>query len=286
MDAILTVATGTDFCRNPYLQVFFKSLSKCGYKGDVIVFTHDMSEDIRQIVQGYGYEIVEIDPTKIVYILHDRFYFYYEFLTKRKYDRVLLVDVKDVLFQDNPFKDAPENEPFVWFAGEGGVHSQSGWNTNDQRKCQLEMKAEYRHDLSNQPVLNGGTILGTNNEIRSLCLLIWTQILRTEHQYTDQAALNYVYSILKNDPIYTVLMPQEDSWAATGQGINEGWFKPHWINGKLWSLNCPYFLFHQWDRTEYKDLVLEKMGLVIRKFPEPERLPPCHEFEKAVISFK
>ena len=288
MDVILTVATGTEFCKNPFLQVFFKSLYKCGYKGDTIVFTHDMSEDIRQIVQGYGCQIIDVDPTRIFRILHDRFIFYHEFLAKQtKYKRVMLVDVKDVYFQRNPFEDAPKEIPFVWLAGEGGVHHQNDWNKYDQEKCQSELKDEYKIEMANVPVINAGTILGTTDEIKNLCLLIWSNTLRTQLKFTDQGALNYIHQFLKHDPVYSILTPQEQAWTATGQGIAENWFDPEWRDGKLWLDDRPYALFHQWDRTKYKKAVLEQMGLLFREPTEPVRANVCPDFfEKAVLSFK
>jgi len=296
MNAILTAATGQEFCRDRKLQIFFKSLKQTGYKDKIIVFTHSMDQDIQDLLtQGYGVELVEIDLTQISQgdyrtIWRDRHLLYHQYLLNKNYEKVLITDSKDVYFQTNPFNNTPKKS-FIWLGAEGNIQINSPWNTEDQEKAQHDLIPAYQRDLAQQPILNAGFFMGSRREIQNLCLTIWSQTLRSQQKYTDQAVLNYLYYFLKNDPIYKVHTPQESKWIITGHGIELGWTADQceWRDNLLYhkTLNQPFAAFHQWDRTPHQREIMIKMGFYVGKTPEPNFPRVCPKsFETVSLKFR
>lgn len=265
MDAIFTMASGKDFCDNIFFQVFLKSLHQIDFKGEVVIFTSDMRDNTRALISGYGYKIVEIDPSIINIPAHDRLLVYYQYLQDNVYDRIIFTDSKDVYFQENPFdyiNDITNLDNYVLLCGEGANHESCLWNFHDQKKIQASMKKKHRREYLTNPIINSGFILGTYELMKHLSLVMWTNTLRQSHEYTDQAVLNYLYNFLKLDDRYILYTPQKYALAATGAGICQKWFNGNLVDGKLYhkDLNIPYAAFHQWERTGYVEKIIKHMG--------------------------
>lgn len=81
-------------------RVFVKSLRDTGYDGDIVFIEGTKDEFTLSKYKWYNVEILPCpcDNTKIT-----REYLSYLVHNQDKYDRVLLSDVKDVVFQSNPF---------------------------------------------------------------------------------------------------------------------------------------------------------------------------------------
>jgi len=270
---LLSWASGGWFCNLPEFKVYLKSISTCGFEGDVIFFTHDMPEDTRKQIHGYGYKIIDIDPKKVSYVNRDRFLHYWEFLTTRhqNYQHVIHTDSKDVYFQEDPIKwlekDATAfhkllfNRPYVALVPEGMIHSVSPWNMWDQHKCQQGLYS-YTADWQEWPVINSGTIAGSSSEMKELFMLIWSNAIRITdaNQCTDQGVLNYLYHTqLHKDCAYQMLPIEDNHFCATGEAVCKKYLReyPTFNDNKLIHPNGrPYAIFHQWERTEFRDKIL------------------------------
>jgi hypothetical protein len=288
-NAIITLATGREFSQTRGLQVFLKSIHENVPSDiEIILFTNDMDENVQQIVQAYEYKTHEVSVDNLRFLLIDRFLMFHKYLCTRDYDQVLLADCRDIYFQDDPFQYLTPNDTLILCA-EGGKIYQNEWNVQDQLKCQDELDPLYRQDLNDLPIINAGFILGRAETIRNLCLMIWLNTLRTQHKFTDQAALNYIYHhLLTHDPTCKLLTPQDVPYCATGQGILQGWYPHEWRDGLLCHppTGKPYTAYHQWNRVpEHKRAVLAETGLEIAKAGEPvmPEIRPM-SFERATIS--
>jgi hypothetical protein len=148
---------------------------------------------------------------------------------------------------------------FLMVFGEGMTHRESEWNLIDQFKYQMRFE-EYQEDFKEWDVYNPGVIIGSPNRVKQLCFTMFQAMLGRD-DCSDQAAFNY----LLNGPMkhwFEVdrVMPQT-SWAClTGEGVSKGHVKPTLRDNMIENPKSdgPYRIFHQWDRTEYKQFILNK----------------------------
>ena len=283
LDAIFAWASGDEFCELPEFNVFLKSIKRMekrsGFRGDVLIFTHDMNSHIRQKLLADGFDVIDVDPSEIHMVVRDRFLAMYKWMcaNPNKYQNVLLVDSKDVVFQSDPFdymrteNMPPGNDPykekeFVALCMEGGLHYQSEWNAMNQVKYQVNVK-EFEINFGRWPVINSGFIIGSYEEIKNLSLLIWSNTLSTLQPISEQASLNYLSPLLVLDKTYMMIDPKEHALCATGEAIVRDWLSEggddlgfEFKNGKIYNakLDVPYAAFHQWERTYLKNLILEQ----------------------------
>ncbi|MHA1949489.1 MAG: hypothetical protein ACW99G_06110 [Candidatus Thorarchaeota archaeon] len=263
-DAIVTWASGDSFCKLPEFHVFLESIRRLNMPCDKIILTLDMPEEVREKVLYCGFEIHDVQSSeKNNVILRDRLLGTYRWLIKEgyeKYNRVLLTDSKDVVFQSDPFDLVRGAGEYVLLCSEGGKQYQSQWNAQEQIKIQAN-RAPHAYKFSQNPILNSGFIIGTYNEIKNLSLLLWSNTVPSKHVVTDQATLNYLHPYLLEDPTYYIAHPIVSSLCVTGEGVKEGWLEVEleFIDGKLYHpfLKKPYCAFHQWERTKYKEQIFE-----------------------------
>ena len=103
-DAIISWASGYDFCRLPEFNIFLNSIKSSGFKGDVVLFSHDLDDEIHDKFLSMDYKIVMTEKDRVHLVVRDRFLFLYEWLIENgdNYDNIIMTDSKDVLFQKNP----------------------------------------------------------------------------------------------------------------------------------------------------------------------------------------
>jgi hypothetical protein len=256
MNLVLTWASGEAFCRSEGFSVYLESL-KVIRGADVVVFTHDMPDDIRQKLWKRRIEIIDVPLTEIHYLIRDRHLAYWRFLSSKlsQYKHCIVTDSKDVIFQIDPFPMLSTLPVSVVLVEEGMKHGDSGWNMIDQFEAQANVR-EFQVDLRPQPVINGGVFMGTTMGIKNLCFLIWSNSIRSMGRCTDQGVLNHLYHWLKYDSDYLVLGYKE-GFCLTGEAVKTGLTAAEFRNGKFVSHSGSTFsIVHQWDRTEDKDGVL------------------------------
>lgn len=90
------------------LKPFVVSLQGSGYKGHVVFFAESIPEDTIRWLEDNGVNVIKIDDSAfkqdIISVVCYRFICYRSFLQKyTTYKNVLMTDVRDVLFQRDPF---------------------------------------------------------------------------------------------------------------------------------------------------------------------------------------
>jgi len=89
------------------VEKFLASLFNIGYRGDVCLFFHDIDLETLRALRAYG--VIVVNGRSFVRsernLLSSRFLMYLEFLSRQhdRYDRVMLTDIRDVVFQSDPF---------------------------------------------------------------------------------------------------------------------------------------------------------------------------------------
>lgn len=275
---VATWASGEEFCKSNGFLNYIKSLD-CITNAEKVIFTHDMPVVTREFLGKFGIQIVDVDPKKVHYLIRDRHLAYWEFLVENshRYHHCIFADSKDVIFQEDPFGYVLFG-PMIAFVSEGMTHSQSGWNSIDQYECQRNVR-EFSENLSPRPVLNGGVILGSSEELKNFFLLLWTNTVRCVGSCTDQAVLNYLFTFLEKEgkQRYVVCDPYRDRMCLTGEAVKEKFFRPTFKDGVFFhpETEKPYYIVHQYERInkyqvdnqfpaiEIADVIYEKYGQIL-----------------------
>src|SRR5262249_22945741 len=100
-------------------------------------------------------------------------------------------------------------------------------------------------------------------EVANLCLLMWMSCMKTHRICSDQAALNYLINgPLEHDGIHLSLSPHDSPLVLTGEAVAQKHIEVE-FDGQVYNpkLEERYYLFHQWDRTPYRQAILESYDL-------------------------
>jgi hypothetical protein len=261
----------------PPLEKFFASLRRTTFDGDVCIFVDDVSTETVASLQAQG---VIVERTgrygqPRMTALSSRFFNYLEFLIRRggDYANVMLTDLRDVVFQSDPFATPLPAE--IVYAQERCRLGDSPVNHNWVVQGYGEAVA---HGMRDCIVSCAGTTFGTTSGMLRYLLAMTHELSSRTVPITggiDQGVHNYVVRMhpLLNawfDPIDQIVatmhfMPQE-SIQCTERGVL--------IDGRL----VP--VLHQWDRNEstieYINAApqFQSDGLTsARPRPEPRALP-------------
>jgi tetratricopeptide (TPR) repeat protein len=246
----LTVIAGEEFAASEGVQAYLGSLARV-LSGDHYVFAHGLSAEREGAIQRFGLKIAHVP--RMEHLLCDRWWLYDSFIGATRYERYLITDSKDVVFQGNPF-DYSLDEEWVVLAGEGTLHRDSIWNIKDQAALQGSLGVAL--DFKDWQVVNGGLQYGTRKKMKALAGQMCREMSRPITS-TDQAVLNYVYhTSLRNDPGYVVASSDTQAFCVTCGPICEGavddGHELRWNGKELYSPRVGvYQIVHQWERTPF-----------------------------------
>lgn len=299
-DLIVGVVDNYDWDKIKYWANSIKQSGFDGYKA-LIVFNMD-APTVRKLTEE-GFSLIgvnQFDEEKgFVYtepnrsIMVDRF-FYIHNLIKMLDDsmdvsRVVITDVRDVVFQDNPsnWMDHFFLHGFDLIVGSENLnYADEPWGKNNIAKSFGEYFFEQLHDA---PIYCAGVIAGTTDSIRDMCLNLYL-ICKGLNPHVeggggpDQAALNimldlgvYEFSTLFTDPSSGWVLHAGTSLPAIqagSGGIGQAYMQnpnmplPFLMNLEYSIDNNDVFvngqkitILHQWDRVPaWKRMIEEKYG--------------------------
>lgn len=252
-DAIYGWITGKEFCEDPGVQVYINSLCACGFEGQKIIFTCEMPSEFARKLNNKGFDIVWIPKEEVHTLYRDRHLAYYKTdIMCTNYRYIIQTDTRDTVFLKNPIDwiEHTQRKAKLFLVSEGFPHKVSPINIQNQTRYQQTLAAPFKKDFSSWPVINGGTVIGHGNIMCFYDLAIWLSGIHANGG--DQCATNYVSQTLSLHPDVEILDPKLSNFCLTGEAINLGAIVPKNI--------YDYYLFHQWDRTRYKDEILKKWG--------------------------
>ena len=298
-DLIIGVVDGYNWDKIKY---WANSIERSGFSGhkSVIAFNMDdatvkkLTEEGFSIIGAAPYEdgkgfVYEGDPALMV----NRFFFIYNFLKmieeSMHIGRVILTDVRDVVFQDNPtnWLDKYFLPNFDLILGsENLLYKDEPWGRNNMQKS----FGEYFYDeMKDKEIFCAGVIAGDYGAIKDLCLNLWLICKGLQPHIEggggpDQAALN----IMLGMGIYsysTLFLNAKSGWvthAGTSLpaiqngsgGIGEAYLRDNSIplpfiediaysvkDGSVYVEDEKLTVLHQWDRVpEWKTLIEQKYG--------------------------
>lgn len=147
------------------LAAFVESLADTGFAGDLVLFVDDLAADTTDWLRRRGVILEPFGCAAFLpyHIQLGRYFRYYEYLRQaeaagRHYDKVLLTDVRDVVFQADPFALPEAGELFFTLESDslriGQCRHNICWTL-------LAFGAKVLEGARNEPVSCSGTTIGS-----------------------------------------------------------------------------------------------------------------------------
>jgi hypothetical protein len=257
-DLILTIMQGYDY---PFVEPFFESLKKVGYRGDLVVFvSDDLSKATRKKLEttqarliGYKTAFPFIDAysdafngiTPSVSINNYRFIFYLQYLKEycNDYDRVMLTDIRDVVFQLPPFS-VLRNDSISFFLEDEAQTFRHKFNYEWLANATDRDTAD---SVADQQVSCAGITIGGSKEIIKYLEYMKAKLTgRDKLEWGLDQGIHNSYIYVKN-PAGIKVFGSDKPYV-----INLGAYQPYHISpgGEVTTASGePYAIVHQYDRS-------------------------------------
>ena len=260
------------------VTAFVNSINKTGFTGGRYMITYDVPSETITYLKESGFEVVEKDklPTDLdgkhhVWgteewgeysnpIVVYRFKHLHQLLTSDNfiYDRAIVVDVKDTIFQSDPSVWMEKNQTHPILVGsESILVKDMAWSSVNYRLSFPHLYNTVKNKLS----YCAGVIAGDTSEISRLFIEIFNLSIKTNHEAEppDQAAMNM---LIETDQFNTITqrVTHTDGWV-THLGVSLSDPKQYTKNlqdkppiikdGKIYNHNGELFsIIHQYDRLK------------------------------------
>ena len=299
-DLIVGVVDGYNWDQIKY---WANSIDKSGFDGHKALVVYNMDVETANRLTKENFILIGVTPydEKNGFvavktggnIMVDRFFFIHNFLKMlqdpMEVNRVIITDVRDVVFQVNPtnWLDQYMLPQYNLVVGsENLTYDKEPWGNNNLKKSFGEY---FFESLKDHPINCAGVIAGTLEDISDLCLTIWL-VCRGLNPHVeggggpDQAAMNILldtvvhkYTTFFTDPTNGWVVHAGttlDAIKAGSGGIGEAYrrnpsMEIPFINDIEYTVtdsgvcigNHPITVVHQWDRVPaWKKIVEEKFG--------------------------
>lgn len=261
----------------PNVKAWAKSIIESGFKGDIVLLCYRVTEDLVLECQKLGIQCYDCnfmpDGSPIVHdvqgkntISHQlRFYHIWKYLQDNNYFKVIITDIRDVIFQKDPsnFKWVGSD---IFYPSECISFGNEPWNKNNLIQAFPEF---YTEKINDWTVYNVGTVIGFYKAMKLLSKMIY--IMGNGRTIpNDQAAFNIIANEVWRPQLNTgvdnmgwacqcgvVLDPEKSHLLPY---VHEKEFIPTIKDGKVLNhYGQPYFLVHQYDRNpELKKCIEER----------------------------
>jgi hypothetical protein len=158
------------------------------YKNKILFFvSKDIDFKTLNFFKKYNvsYLKIKVNPRQV---FKYRYKFYLDYLKKNKFDRVMVADTRDVIFQKNPFND--KNFSDLCFFQEDKKIKECGFNSNWIRN--LYGKDNY-NKIKNNKILCSGTSIGSYINILDYLKKICAEIKKTENTKISKQLTEYKF---------------------------------------------------------------------------------------------
>ena len=285
------------------IKYWANSIERSGFEGHKALIVYNMDDETVKTLTDKQFMLIGasayeedkgfIYPHPSDRIMVDRFFHIYNFLKMlaqpEEVKRVIITDVRDVVFQDNPTKwldDAFCGTASLLVGSENLKYKDEPWGRNNIQKS---FGQYFYDDISEEEINCAGVIAGEYNAIKDFCLNLWFICRGSQPRIEggggpDQAAMNimltikpFMYMAMKTNP--------KDGWVvhagtslpaieAGSGGIGEEYRRnPNmdlpFVHDIVYSVNNNEIhangekvtIVHQWDRVPaWKELFEQKFG--------------------------
>ena len=246
----------------PQIEMFAKTCREF-YSGRVVLFLSNCADDVEPYLRSLGIETVDAGPLKKPAL--DRFYRWHDFLLNDTgIERCLMTDVRDVLFQADPFAGFEEDE--LRFFEEPISISANSPNRSWIQSIYGERQAQ---ELETKSVICCGTIIASRKGALTYLQQFLAEVdrVRPLPWGTDQAVtIKLIYSgafpqatIVKNGcgEVQTLARQERFVFNARGNLLNADGTKPA--------------IVHQYDRHDFLVRHFDMTPRDLRKFKKLEK---------------
>ncbi|QJB54974.1 hypothetical protein [Pseudodesulfovibrio sp. zrk46] len=231
------------------VRPFLASLDQCGYQGDCVMFVTRTTRDIDRM-EAHGIKVIPgVRPDNMKHVSQNayRYFRYADFLREadHTYDRILIADVRDVVFQRHPFE-------FDWLPGLNcALEDKSrtiGRCPYNRRWVEMHQGEEVLQSLFDKQVSCSGTTVGDHESmvqyLDTMLSRLWPFEQRENMAGYDQGVHNTIVHnnevpgvrfVDNSGPIMTLGMTESDpELDDEGYVLNESGERAH--------------IVHQYDR--------------------------------------
>ena len=248
---------------------FIESFLKIKLPHDEIIICYSGEEtEINSYLDNHNIKQVKLtEQSYSKYV--SRFKWFSDVIDAEIYDKVVCADIRDVVFQYNPFTWMFDNQkkPLL-VCDEGFKHKEEPWN-------QMAMQGafpDWKDEMMEKNVFNVGVIGGDASEVKSMCKRIFKKcqtISIWNHTYEgnkyevvpDQVGFSILINLerkltMSGDLIQP--LSNESSWCVTTASVEYSTLDLRVIGGKMCNPNGQeYCLVHQYDRLGDLELVYD-----------------------------
>lgn len=206
---IMGLATGYTFND---IKPFVVSLRDSGYTGHLVLFVTNISSDINKVANKYNIELIQykieypyiahkqnnsVIPTsfnKKLHLVAYRFIIYYLYLleNKNRFSNIFLADLRDIVFQKNPFDTDLNNNQIYCFLESQDILIKHDTTHNAQWVIDTLGK-DALQEIGDNYISCAGTTLGTYDAILDYLKQMVHYLLTTPSAFgCDQAIHNYM----------------------------------------------------------------------------------------------
>ena len=186
------------------IQPFVKSLRSC-YHGKVTLLTQNVDDATDKYYKANNIDQFKVsDSLNWEYINVLRFELFHRYLNSidtTDYDKILIIDTRDVIFQIDPFVNTDLSNLYFYAEPEliGSCATNSAWYKHLYGYEGLNL-------VKNKPIVCGGSILGKRKSILNLMEIFWTEFIRLISESRgfgacDQAILNHLAHVVIENKI-------------------------------------------------------------------------------------
>jgi hypothetical protein len=281
------------------IQHWANSIKKSGFTGHKALIVYNMDAETVKKLTAEGFMLIGCNQydeatgfshdNSLGSVMVDRFFHLYSFLNllSEPVKNVIMTDVRDVIFQDDPSKWLDQNFfGNILVGSENLKYKDEPWGRNN---LQQAFGQYFLETYGDNEIYCAGVIAGSRNAMKDLALNVWL-ICRGLNPHVpggggpDQAALN----VLLQSEIYslsTKFTNPSDAWVvhagtslpaiqAGSGGIGEAYRANPNINlpfvrsvdftinnDMIYANGNKVTILHQWDRVpDWKRIVEEKYG--------------------------
>ena len=275
-DLIIGCSTNYDWSKIKY---WINSVNQSGFKGKKVMILMNCDIETATKVLKAGFEVISFGTDAMGNLTHqspfmvhvERFLHIYNYLKDNKFRYVITTDVKDVIFQKDPFIQLDEmltgTEKDLVFASESILYKNEPWGDNNL----METFGPYIHDIFKEnEIYNVGVLAGRGYAMRDLALNIFLACIGKPIKICDQSTFNVMISM--NPYLKTSLYKKsEDGWACQlGTTVDPSkidQFKPLLLEQSpimqddkvVTSAGKEFSIVHQYDRVpEWRKIIEAK----------------------------